>query len=243
MAQVRDELDRIDKEVKRKRQEKELKAREQQVAEQHRRMLEERHSVFYSQPPQLSSLTNLSSLYNDSLFASFPSHSSKEGILDLRVPGSSRLSTHSMGTDTLSAPVSDFSMETFPQPEQQQQQQSHSALRDSARQELLDFLNSALPSSSDSLHTAIPNTTSYFSNANIHHSSSSSSLFSPSLTPSSSSSSLFSSLSPSDQHPFANCSDDTAINAKEVLSSMLRSGTDSRQSVIHFRVPESEHLS
>ncbi|KAM9461861.1 strawberry notch homolog 2b isoform 2-T2 [Clarias gariepinus] len=243
VAQVRDELDRIDKEVKRKRQEKELKAREQQVAEQHRRMLEERHSVFYSQPPQLSSLTNLSSLYNDSLFASFPSHSSKEGILDLRVPGSSRLSTHSMGTDTLSAPVSDFSMETFPQPEQQQQQQSHSALRDSARQELLDFLNSALPSSSDSLHTAIPNTTSYFSNANIHHSSSSSSLFSPSLTPSSSSSSLFSSLSPSDQHPFANCSDDTAINAKEVLSSMLRSGTDSRQSVIHFRVPESEHLS
>ncbi|XP_058256712.1 si:ch73-63e15.2 isoform X1 [Hemibagrus wyckioides] len=251
VARVRDELDRMDKEVKRKRKEKELQAQEQRLAEQRRRILEERHrDMLYSQPPQLSSLTTL---YNGPLFPSFPSHlqTSTEGILDLTAGGSARLSSHSTGAGVLS----DFSVEAFTQVEQQQhqqQQQSQAALRDSVQQELFNYAthcelsqcHSALPSSSsDSLHTAIPASASLFSTS-IHPSSSSSSLFSPSLTPSSSSSSLslFSSLSPSDQHPFANCNDDTVINAKEVLSNMLRS-SDSRQSVIHFRVPESEHLS
>lgn len=241
VARVRDELDRMDKEVKRKRKEKELQAQEQRLAEQRRRMLEERH-MLYSHPPQLSSLTTL---YNGRSFPSFPSHlqTSTEGILDLTVGGSACLSSHSTGAGVLT----DFSVEAFTQVEQQQQ--SLAALRDSVQQELFNYAthcepcHSALPSSSDSLHTAIPASTSLFSTS-IHPSSSSSSLFSPSLTPSSSSSSLslFSSLSPSDQHPFANCNDDTVINAKEVLSNMLRS-SDSRQSVIHFRVPESEHLS
>ncbi|XP_026769576.1 protein strawberry notch homolog 2 isoform X2 [Pangasianodon hypophthalmus] len=256
VAQVRDELGRMDKEVKRRRQEKEQQAQEQWLAEQRKRMLEERHrdlSVLYSQPPQLSSLTNL---YTGPLFSSFAPLSFKnptEGALDLTNPGSSRLSPHNTGTDILSVPVSvpvtDFSMKVFPKVEQQQQSQP--ALRDPAHQELFDFLNSppeechsALPSSSpDSLHTALTPSASLFSNSTIHSSSSSSSLFSASLPSSSSSLSLFSSVPPSDKHSFANCTEDTAINAKEVLSSMLRSGSESRQSVIHFRVPESEHLS
>ncbi|KAF4083216.1 hypothetical protein AMELA_G00137390 [Ameiurus melas] len=229
VAQVRDELDRMDKDVKKRRQEKELKAQNQWLDEQ--RMLEERRRDI--------SFT----LYPSSLF-NYP-----DGVLDLTMPSLPHLSTHSPGTDVLSGPVTDFSM-VFPKQQQHQPQPSQT---DSAHQELLNFLislpqqsqcHSALPSSSsDSLHTAIPAPTSLFPTSTIHPSSSSSSLFSPSLTPSSSSSSLplFSSLSPSDQHPFANCSDDTAIDAKEVLSSMLRSGSD--QSVIHFRVPESEHLS
>ncbi|GAA6092568.1 protein strawberry notch homolog 2 isoform X3 [Tachysurus ichikawai] len=248
VAQVRDELDRMDKEVERKHTEKKLQAQEQLLAEQRRRMLEERHrDMLYSHPPQLSSMTTL---FNDPLFASFASLNSTEGILDLTVGGPSRLSPHSTGTGVLS----DFSIEAFSQVEQQQnqQQQGQSALRDSVQQELFNYVthhelshHSVLPSSSpDSLHTAIPASASLFSTSAIHPSSSSSSLFSPSLTPSSSSSSLslFSSLSPSDQHPFANCNDDTVINAKEVLSNMLRS-SDSRTSVIHFRVPESEHMS
>lgn len=260
VAQVRDELDRMDKEVKRRQHENELKAQEQRLAEQHQRMLEERHreiSILYSTSPQLSSLTNMPSLYTDNLFNSFSSlHSQREttdSILDLTVSGSSRLSPHSTGADVHSAPVADFSINTFMPAEQQQQHQQHQ--QQQIQSELFNFLNSlpepsqchaALPSSTaDSLHNAIPASTSHFSSSTIHPSSSSSSLFSPSLTPSSSSSSLslFSSLSPSDQHPFANCGDDTAIDAKEVLSSMLRSSSDSRQSVIHFRVPESENLS
>ncbi|XP_060797351.1 si:ch73-63e15.2 isoform X2 [Neoarius graeffei] len=253
MSQVRDELDRMDKEVKRRRQEKELKAQEQRLAEQRQRMLEERQwdmSVLYSQPSLLPSL------YVSPVFSPFPPQSSlnsTEGILDLTVHGSSPLSPHSMGTDILSVPVTDFMTEAVTKAHQQQQ--SPPALRDSAQKDFFSHLSllpepsprqSVLPlTSSDSLHTAIPPTASLFSTSAIHPSSSSSSLFSPSLTPSSSSSSLslFSSLSPSDQNPFASCSDDTAIDAKEVLSSMLRSGSDSRQSVIHFRVPESEHLS
>lgn len=228
------------------RQEKEQKAQEQRLAEQRQRMLEERHrdmSVSYSQSPQLSNLTNLPTLYSDPLFSSFAPlcslNNPTDGILDLKM--CSRLSPHSSGLDAVSI-----------EPIRQAGQQP--ALRDSAQQELFNLLDSlsetpqchsARPSSSsDSLHTAIPASTNLFPTS-IHPSSSSSSLFSPSLTPSSSSSSLslFSSLSPSDQHPFANCSDDTAINAKEVLSSMLRSSSDSRQSVIHLRVHDSEHLS
>lgn len=240
----------MDKEVKRKRQEKALKAQEQWIAEQ--RMLEERNREIFN-PPQLSTLNNLPTLYTSHLFPSFAPISScntTDGILDLTMRGSSHLAPHSTGTDVLSVPVPDFS--TFPQAKHQQQQP---ALRDSAEQERFNILNSLpepsqchaalLSSSSDSLHTAIPASVSLLSTSSIHPSSSSSSLFSPSLTPSSSSSSLslFSSLSPSDQHPFANCSDDTAIDAKEVLSSMLRSGSDSRHSVIHFSVSETEHLS
>ncbi|KAI5621460.1 protein strawberry notch-like 2-like isoform X2, partial [Silurus asotus] len=235
VTQVRDELDHMDKEVKRRRQEKELQAQEQQQAKQHQRMLEERcreMSMFYSPLSQISSPPNLSNHYPGPLFSL---KKSTEGILDLTVPGSSRVNPNCTGK------VSNYSLDSLIQLEQ-----NHAPLRDSAHKEFLDILNllpetsecqPALSTSSlDSLHAA---PTNLFSTSTIY-TPTSSSLFSTSLTPSSSNSSLslFSSLSPSDQRPFATYSDDNAIDAKEVLNSMLRSGLDCRQSVIQVRAPE-----
>ncbi|KAI4899074.1 hypothetical protein NFI96_031215 [Prochilodus magdalenae] len=254
VTQVRDELDRMDKEVKKKRQEKELQAQEQRAAEQHQSLLQDHHrdfTDFFSQPPHLHSLTNLKHYTNPITFAPIPSLSSFsshhslrnhiEGLPDLRVPSPSPYSPDS--TQAGIGVMEDFSPEAFVQRQQQQD----------AQQVIIDLLNSlsdispcdTIPpsSSSDSLTTATQQApTNLFSTSTIPSSSSSSSLFSPTLTPSSSSSSLslFSSLSPSDQPslslPSASCSSDSVINAREVLSSMLR-GSDSRQSVIQFGMP------
>ncbi|XP_036442550.1 protein strawberry notch homolog 2 isoform X3 [Colossoma macropomum] len=254
VTQVREELDRIGKEVKRKRQEKELQAQEQRLAEQcaaeqRRSLLQGGHrdfTEFFSQPPQLPSLSSLATHYPHPIpfISSLPSFSSLpslrnpiDGFPDLREHSPMPLSPDS--TQAGLGAVEDFNLEAFTQGQQQQDVQ----------QDIIDLLNS-LPeispcntSSSDALHTATQQASmNLFSSSTIPSSSSSSSLFSPSLTPSSSSSSLslFSSLSPSDQPslalPSANCPSDTGINAKEVLNSMLR-GSDSRQSVIHFISP------
>ncbi|XP_062868520.1 si:ch73-63e15.2 [Trichomycterus rosablanca] len=264
---VREELERLEKEVKKKRQVKELQAQEQRKAEQCQRVLQESNfSVLYPQLPQLSCLTNLASFYSLPVsLATFPNLSSiknpTDGVLDLTVRGSPRTMP-----DGLSAPaaavIENFSMEAFTQKEQQKQQQqneSQHVLQDSTAQDFFDFLNSlpdttachstVAPSSSlssssspESLSTVIPTTKSHFPTT-VTSSSSSSSLYTPTLTPSSSSSSLsLFSLSPPDQHSFPNCSDD-GIDVKEVLSNMLRGGTDSRQSVIHLGLPESNHPS
>ncbi|XP_066503619.1 si:ch73-63e15.2 isoform X2 [Hoplias malabaricus] len=251
VPQVREELGRMDKDVKKKRQEKELQAQEQLLAEQRRNMLQERprdFSDFFPQPQQLPSLASLAThnpgpihFTSISALPSFSSLSSQrnpiEGLPGLRVSSPSPLSPDS--TQTGLGAMDDFNLDALTQGQQQPQQQ-----------DIIDFINalsempcsSILPSSSsDTMPTAAQQaSTSLFPSSNIP--SSSSSLFSPSLTPSSSSSSLslFSALSPSEQHPLSlptgNCHSDTVINAKEVLNSMLRA-SDNRESVIHFGLP------
>ncbi|XP_076880334.1 strawberry notch homolog 2b isoform X2 [Brachyhypopomus gauderio] len=258
VAAVREELDRMDKDVK-KRREKELETQKQRLAEQHQRMFECRRDFeLYSHPPQLpgpysrppfsplpsvASLLSLSSVLNPSVLN--PSVHGTSPVSADGAPGSLRLD----GLSALPPTVEDFSLEPFCQG-LPAEQDAPAVLADPRQQDLIDFINSLSatqtslappPSSSDASSALTPASTGFFASS-VPPSSSSSSLFSPSLTPSSSSSSLslFSSLSPSDQNSLSlPGSGDAAINAKEVLSNMLMGvSSDSRQSVIHFRPPE-----
>ncbi|KAG9266602.1 hypothetical protein AMEX_G19242 [Astyanax mexicanus] len=245
MSPVREELSKMDKEVKRKRQEKLLQAQEQRAAEQRRSLLEDRQrelTEFFLQPSHLSSLGShypTPVTFPSFTLPSFPSQPSLrnpiEGLLDLRVRSPSPLSPDS--TQAGLGAMEDFELEAFTQGLQQQPQQDN-------HEDIIAFLNSFLSTQQPSTAATQQAPTSLLPPSTISYpSSSSSSLFSPSLTPSSSSSSLslFASVSSSDQQnlplPSANSSSDTVINAREVLNSML-CGSDARQSVIQFGLPE-----
>ncbi|XP_072516652.1 si:ch73-63e15.2 isoform X2 [Salminus brasiliensis] len=237
VAQVREELHKLDREVKRKRQEKEL---QEQRAGQSLLGLTE----FLPQPrPSLAPNYSNPIPFPPFPLHSFPSQPSQrnpiEALLDLRVRSPSPLSPDNAQANL--GTVEDFGLESFPQGPQQQQQRQQQQQQQDNHEDIMEFFSTIFNSE------VLPSVTQQNSvtpfSSSIPYSSSSSTRFSPSLTPSSSSSSLalFASFSPPDQQtltlPSANCSSDTVINAKEVLSSMLRD-SDTRQSVIHFGMPE-----
>uniref|UniRef100_A0A8B9K5R4 Protein strawberry notch homolog 2 n=1 Tax=Astyanax mexicanus TaxID=7994 RepID=A0A8B9K5R4_ASTMX len=128
MSPVREELSKMDKEVKRKRQEKLLQAQEQRAAEQRRSLLEDRQrelTEFFLQPSHLSSLGShypTPVTFPSFTLPSFPSQPSLrnpiEGLLDLRVRSPSPLSPDS--TQAGLGAMEDFELEAFTQGLQQQ---------------------------------------------------------------------------------------------------------------------------
>ncbi len=200
MSKVRQELVRMDAEVKQRRREKELQAQEQQAQEQ--RQAEEQQRLLLAQR-QLQELftsnlfttlppPNLPSLPTSYIsFPSFPSIKSPlEEILDLTVPNSSsQVSTQAdLGVDNLSRQpdptVDNFNLEEFIQEQPQQESlaiQECNSARDSDLLEVLRSLNSfitppsQIASSSSDAPLSVP---MVFSNSF----SSSLSNFTPSLT-------------------------------------------------------------
>uniref|UniRef100_A0A8C1L1R1 Protein strawberry notch homolog 2 n=2 Tax=Cyprinus carpio TaxID=7962 RepID=A0A8C1L1R1_CYPCA len=264
VPKVRQELVRMDAEVKQRHREKEQQAQEQRQAEEQQRLMAQRQQQeFFSQNLFTSSLPNpsLASLPTPYIpFSSFPSIKySLEDILDLTVQRSSpssQVSTQAdLGVDSLSRQpepmVDDFNLEVFIQEQQQQQPQQESQATQessSARDtELLDMilsLNSFITppsqtvpaSSSSDAPLSVPMVLANSFSSNLSN-------FTQSLTPPSSSSSLSRiSLSPTDQQmlpvPNSHCSSEAIIDVREVLNSMLQGGTESRQSVIKYPQPE-----
>lgn len=251
----------MDGEVKQRRQEKEQQAQEQRQAEEQQRLMmqcqrQEFLSNFFA--PSLQA----PSLHNPNIFTPFPSLKNPlEEILDLTVHNtspSSQVSTQTvLSVDNLTGPpepsVDDFNIEAFIQEQQQQQQpqqeshstQESSTARDTDLYDMILSLDSFMttpsqndPASSTSdaplpVPMVLPSSFS-----------SSMSQFTPApLTPSSSSSSLSQvSLPPTDQQmlplPNSHCNSEAILNVREVLNSMLQSGTEPRYSVIQYQQPE-----
>ncbi|XP_056112446.1 protein strawberry notch homolog 2 isoform X1 [Rhinichthys klamathensis goyatoka] len=259
VSKVRQELLRMDAEVKQRRQEKEQKAQELRQAEEQQRLLVQRQHQefllnFFTPSLQAPSLPtpNIS-------FTPFPSLKTPlEEILDLTVHStspSSQVSTQTgLSVDNLTGPpepsVDDFNIEAFIQEQQHQQPQQESqstqescTARDTDLLDMILSLNSFMttPSQNDpaSSTSDAPLSVPLVLSSSF---SSSMSQFTPTpLTPSSSSSSLSQvSLPPTDMLPLPNshCSPEAIINAREVLNSMLQSGTEPRYSVIQYQQPE-----
>ncbi|XP_016298085.1 protein strawberry notch homolog 2-like [Sinocyclocheilus anshuiensis] len=262
MSKVRQELVRMDAEVKQRHREKEQQAQEQRQAEEQQRLMAQRQQQeFFSQNLFTSSLPNPSLASLPTPYISFPSFPSikypLEEILDLSVQRSSpssQVSTQAdLGVDNLSRQpepmVNDFNLEVFIQEQQQPQQESQATQESSSARdtELLDMilsLNSfitppsqtAPASSSSDAPLSVPMVLSNSFSSSLSN-------FTHSLTPPSSSSLLSRiSLSPTDQQmlpvPNSHCSSEAIINVREVLNSMLQGGTESRQSVIKYPQPE-----
>lgn len=258
----------MDAEVKQRRREKEQQAQEQRQAEERQRLMVQQQqqeflSNLFTQSLPAPSLPSLPTPYMS--FSSFPSLKNPlEEILDLTVHSSSptsQVSTQTgLGIDNLTGPpepsVDDFNLEAFIQEHQQQQpqQESQSAQQSSPAQDtdLLDMLlslNSFMTTPSQNV-PASSSLDAPLSVPMVLSSSFSSSLsqITPTLTPSSTSSSSSSSssssfsLPPTDQNmlplPNSHCSSEAIINVREVLNSMLQSGTEPRQSVIQYQQPE-----
>lgn len=248
----------MDAEVKQRRKEKEQKAQEQrQAEEQQRLMVQLQRQEFFTpsnfftpslQAPSLASLPtpNISFTPLSSLKTPL------EEILDLTVHStSSQVSTQTgLSVDNLTGPpepsVDDFNIEAFFQEQQQQQpQQESQSTQESSTARDTDLLDMILSLNSYMTTPSQIDLASSTSDAPL------SSSFSPSmpqftptpLTPSSSSATLSQvSLPPTDQHklplPNSHCSPEAIINAREVLNSMLQSGTEPRYSVIQYQQPE-----
>uniref|UniRef100_A0A673JSW4 Protein strawberry notch homolog 2 n=1 Tax=Sinocyclocheilus rhinocerous TaxID=307959 RepID=A0A673JSW4_9TELE len=259
MSKVRQELVRMDAEVKQRHREKEQQAQEQRQAEEQQRLMAQRQ--FFSQNLFTSSLPNPSLASLPTPYISFPSFPSikypLEEILDLSVqrssPSSQVRTQADLGVDNLSRQpepmVDDFNLEVFIQEQQQPQQESQATQESSSARdtELLDMilsLNSfitppsqtAPASSSSDAPLSVPMVLSNSSSSSLSN-------FTHSLTPPSSSSLLSRiSLSPTDQQmlpvPNSHCSSEAIINVREVLNNMLQGGTESRQSVIKYPQPE-----
>uniref|UniRef100_A0A9J8BSG0 Protein strawberry notch homolog 2 n=1 Tax=Cyprinus carpio carpio TaxID=630221 RepID=A0A9J8BSG0_CYPCA len=255
ISKVRQELVRMDAEVKQRRREKEQQAQEQRQAEEQQRLMAQRQLQDFFTPNLFTTLQppNMPSLPTPYVsFPSFPSIKNPlEEILDLTLPNSSsssQVSTQAdLGVDNLSRQadptVDDFNLEFIqeqPQQESQAIQESNSA-RDKDLLDMLMSLNSFITplsqtipasSSSDAPSSSVP---MVFPNTF----SSSLSNFTPSLTPSSS---PLVSLPPTDQQmlplPNNHCSSEAIINVREVLNSMLQGGTESHHSVIKYQQPE-----
>ncbi|TRZ02814.1 hypothetical protein DNTS_026424, partial [Danionella cerebrum] len=235
VPKVRQELLKMDTEVKQRRREKEQQEREQRQAEEHRRMMEQ-HQEF------------LSNLFTTTQYISFPSYSSLknplEEILDLTVP--TPTPETSLSVDNLSRPpepaVDDFNFEEFLQEQQPQQSQAPEASTSAQDSDYLDMLlslNSIITTPCQTIPS--PDTTSTVPMVMSSPFSSSLSPFTPSLTPSSSSSSLSHISLPTDLSlPKGPRSSEAIINAREVLNSMLRGGAEPRQSVIQYQLPEAD---
>lgn len=260
MSKVRQELLKMDAEVKQRRQEKEQKAQEQrQAEEQQRLMVQRQHQQFLSN--YFAPALRAPSLPTPSIpFTPFPSLKNPlEEILDLTVHNtspSSQVSTQTgLSVDNLTGPpepsVDDY-LEAFIQEQQQQQPQQESqatqessTARDNDLFDMILSLNSFMttPSQND---PASSTSDAPLSVPMVLSSSFSSSMpqFTPTpLTPSSSSSSLSQvSLPPTDQHmlplPNSHCNSEATLNVREVLNSMLQSGTEPRYSVIQYQQPE-----
>ncbi|KAF4097656.1 hypothetical protein G5714_021664 [Onychostoma macrolepis] len=253
VSKVRQELAKMDAEVKQRRREKEQQAQEQRQAEEQQRLLAQRQLQEFFTPNLFTSLAppNLVSLPSPYIsFPSFPSIKTPlEEILDLTVPNSSSSSQvctqADLGVDNLSRQpdptVDDFNLEEFIQEQPQQESQAiqeRNSARDSDLLDMLMSLNSfitppsQIASSSSDAPSSVP---MVFSNSF----SSSLSNFTPSLTPSSS---PHVSLPSTDQQmlplPNSHCSSEAIINVREVLNSMLRGGTEARHSVIKYQQPE-----
>lgn len=230
VAKVRQELLKMDNEVKQKRREK-----EQRAQEEHQRLLEQQYMTAFFAPPSLGSLP--------SPFMTYTQKNPLEEILDLsRTSAPTQVSPPAtLSVDDLSGPPGstpdEFDIEEFFQPTHQESQvalQSNPA-RD---KELLDMLISFSSQTQNITSTAetlssVPMMSAIVPSPSVLPPSSS--LYTPTLTPSSSSSSLsLTSLSPT--VPNGHCSSDALINAREVLDNMLRG--EPRNSVIHYPLPE-----
>ncbi|XP_016146524.1 protein strawberry notch homolog 2-like isoform X1 [Sinocyclocheilus grahami] len=262
MSKVRQELVRMDAEVKQRHREKEQQAQEQRQAEEQQRLMTQRQQQeIFSQNLFTSSLPNPSLASLPTPYISFPSFPSikypLEEILDLSVQRSSpssQVSTQAdLAVDNLSRQlepmVDDFNLEVFIQEQQQPQQgsqatQESSSARDTELLDMILSLNSFITppsqtvpaSSSSDAPLSVPMVLSNSFSSSLSN-------FTHSLTPPSSSS-LLSRISPSptDQQmlpvPNSHCSSEAIINVREVLNSMLQGGTESRQSVIKYPQPE-----
>lgn len=264
ITKVRQELLRMDSEVKQRRREKEQKALEQQALEQQaleQRQAEEHQRLMAQQQHQ----ELFSNLFNQSLAAtslttpyiSFPSFPSVpnplEEILDLTIRNSSPSSSQAaLDVDNFSRPteplVDNFNFEEFIQEQPRQESQPVEGSTSVQHNDLLDILlpfNSFITTTPTQTVPASPSSDASSSVPMVVSSSFSSSLshFTPSITPSSSSSLLSQvSLPPTDQQmlslPNGHSRSEANINAREVLNSMLRGGPEVRQSVIQYQQPE-----
>ncbi|XP_067271979.1 si:ch73-63e15.2 [Pseudorasbora parva] len=256
VLKVRQELEKMDAEVKQRNREKEQQAQEQRQAEEHQRLMAQRQhqefmSNYFSQSLPAPSLASLPTPYIQ--FNLFPSLNGSSGeILDLSVhsssPSSQVRTQTDLGVEDLTGPpepsVDDFNFEAFIQQPQQESQsaQENSSDRDT---DLLDMFLSSLMTTPSQNEPASSSSDAPLSVPMVLSSSLSSAMsnFTPTLTPSSSSSSLSQvSLAPSDQLmlplPNSHCSSEAILNVREALNSMLQSGTEPRQSVIQFQQPE-----
>lgn len=255
----------MDAEVKQRRQEKEQKAQEQrQAEEQQRLMVQRQHQEFFTPSnfftPSLQASTLASLPTPNTSFIPFPSLKTPlEEILNLTVHStspSSQVSTQTgLSVDNLTGPpepsVDDFNLEAFIQEQQQQPQQESQSTQESCTARDTDLLDMILSLNSFMTTPSQNDLASSTSDAPLSipmvlssSFSSSMSQFTPTpLTPSSSSSTLSQvSLPPTDQHklplPNSHCSPEAIINVREVLNSMLQSGTESRYPVIQYQQPE-----
>ncbi|XP_059425433.1 si:ch73-63e15.2 isoform X3 [Carassius carassius] len=247
VSKVRQELLKMDAEVKQRRREKEQQAQEQRQAEEQQRLMAQRQLQEFFTPNLFSTLPapNLPSLPTPYVsFPSFPSNKNPlEEILDSQVSTQADLSVDNLSRQA-DPTVDNFNLEEFipeqPQQESQAIQESSSAL-DKDLLDMLLSLNSFITplsqtapasSSSDAASSSVPMD---FSNSF----SSSLSDFTPSLTPSSS---PLVPLPTTDQQmlplPNSHCSSEAIINVREVLNSMFQGGTEPHQSVIKYQQPE-----
>ncbi|XP_052445140.1 protein strawberry notch homolog 2 isoform X3 [Carassius gibelio] len=252
VSKVRQELLKMDAEVKQRRREKEQQAQEQQAqeqrqAEEQQRLMAQRQLQDFFNPSLFSTLPapNLPSLPTPYVsFTSFPSNKNPlEEILDSQVSTQAELSGDNLSRQA-DPTVDNFNLEEFIQDQPQQESQAIQENSSSLDKDLLDMLlslNSFLTpltqtapasSSSDAASSSAPMD---FSNSF----SSSLSDFTPSLTPSSS---PLVPLPATDQQmlplPNSHCSSEAIINVREVLNSMLQGGTEPHQSVIKYQQPE-----